>query len=465
MAEVTVFFRGGEFPSLRLANVMIDEVISLMQEMIRNRCVNPPGNEMKSIRTIERYLASFGVESEIFESAPDRGNLLAEIKGSGERPSLMLGPGHVDVVPVENADEWTVPPFEGVVKDGFIWGRGAIDMLYIVAAQTAVFAHLYADGFKPKGTLKLLVVADEEIGGQKGAGWMVKNHPEKVKVDYLVTEAGGEPIGRNRVSYFYGEKGTAWTRMRFKGEEQHGSAPFQSQNAVVKMAKAIQRIREYQPPRETSITKPFLKAMGIGGSTRALMNRPSLLGFMLNQLSKRSKGDAAFIHSLSQMTWSPNVCQGGGKTNTIPGSALLDIDVRVLPGQDEEYVHSHFRKALGPLSNEVEIERLPPEEGGTFTPGSLSDPNSPLIEEINLIVKEIKGAEFTLVPLVSPGATDCRFFRKAWNTQAYGFAIHDDTLDLATMLSLFHGADERVSIGSVEMTTKGYMELAKRFLS
>ena len=444
---------------------MIDEVTSLMQEMIRNRCVNPPGDEMKSIRTIERYLSSYGVDSEIFESAPDRGNLLAVIKGSGERPSLMLGPGHVDVVPVENEDEWQVPPFDGVIQDECIWGRGSLDMLYIVATQTAVFAHLHSEGFKPKGDLKLLVVADEEVGGELGANWMVQNHPDKVKVDYLVTEAGGDPIGPNLMSYIYGEKGKAWTRMRFKGEERHGSAPFRSKNAVVTMAKAVQLIREYQPPRNTSITKPFLEAMGVGGFTRALMNQPRLLGFMLNRMAKSGKGNAGFIHSLSQMTWSPNVCQGGAKTNTIPGTAHLDIDVRILPGQDEEYVRSHFRKALGPLADEVVIDRLPPDEGGIFTAGSISDANSPLVDVMGSIVKELRGPDFTLVPLVSPGATDCRFFRKAWDTQAYGFAIHDGSIDLATLLSMFHGTDERVPIRTLELTANGYMELAKRFLS
>ncbi len=444
---------------------MIDEITSLMQEMIRNRCVNPPGGEMKSIRTIERYLSSFGVEPEIFESAPDRGNLFAIIKGSGEKPSLMLGPGHVDVVPVENEDEWTVPPFDGVIQDGCIWGRGSLDMLYIVASQTVVFAHLHSEGFNPKGDLKLLVVADEEVGGELGANWMVRNHPEKVKVDYLVTEAGGDPLGPNKVSYIYGEKGTAWTRMRFKGEEGHGSAPFRSNNAVVTMAKVIQRIREYQPPRDTTITKPFLRAMGIGITTRALMNQPRLLGFVLNRLANSGKGNAAFIHSLSQMTWSPNVCQGGAKTNTIPGTAHLDIDVRVLPGQDEEYVQEHFKKALGPLAKEVEIGRMPSDEGGTFTSGSMSDANSSFVEVISSIVQEIRGPEFTMVPLISPGATDCRFFRKVWDTQAYGFAIHDGTIDLATLLGMFHGTDERVPIRTLEMTAKGYIELAKRFLS
>ncbi len=444
---------------------MKDDIISLIQEMIRNRCVNPPGNEIKSIRTIERYLSSFGVDSEIFESAPDRGNLLAIIKGTGEGPSLMFGPGHVDVVPVENEEEWTVPPFEGVIKDECIWGRGALDMLYIVACQVVVFANLHVEGFKPKGDLKLLVVADEEIGGELGANWMVQNHPEKVKVDYLVTEAGGDPIGPNRVSFIYGEKGTAWTRMRFKGVERHGSAPFRSNNAVVKMAKAIQRVKEYQPPRDTSITKPFLKAMGIGGVTLALFNQPRTFGFILNRMAKRSIGNAAIIHSLSQMTWSPNVCRGGAKTNTVPGTASLDIDVRILPGQDEDYVRKHFRKALGPLADDVEIERMKAEEGGVFTMGSLSAATSLFVDLMESIVKEVRGSEFTIVPMVSPGATDCRFFRKAWNTQAYGFSIHDGSMDMGTLQSLFHGTDERIPIGTLEMTAKGYMELAKRFLS
>ncbi len=205
--------------------------------------------------------------------------------------------------------------------------------------------------------------------------------------------------------------------------------------------------------------------MGIGGVTRALLNHPFTLGFMLNRLAKRSKDHAALIHSLSQMTWSPNVCRGGVKTNTVPASASLDIDVRILPGQDEEYVQKHFRKALGSLVDDVEIERLKADEGGSFIMGSLSDANSSLVELMESIVKEIRGPEFTMVPMVSPGATDCRFFRQAWNTQAYGFSIHDGSLDMATLLSLFHGTDERVPIKTLEMTAMGYMELARRFLA
>lgn len=443
---------------------MVDEITGLMQEMIRNKCINPPGNEMKSIRTVERYLSSYGIESEIFESAPERGNLLSVMQGSGNQPSLMLGPGHVDVVPVENEKDWVVPPFDGTIKDSSIWGRGSLDMLYIVASQTVVFARLHQEGFKPKGDLKLCIVADEEASGNYGANWLVKNHPEKVKVDYLITEAGGDPIGFNRLTYVYGEKGTAWTRLRFQGEESHGSAPYRSNNAVVKMAKAIQRVSEYQPPRHTSLLKPFIKAMGIGTISRTLMGNPRTLGFMFAQLAKRSKEDAAFLNTMTQMTISPNVCEGGAKVNTIPGQAYVDIDVRPLPGQDEEYVISQIRNALGDLVDEVSIENLPVNLGGGFNPGNVSEMESPLVKIMKSVVRDLRGEEMVLVPMVSPGATDSRFFRRAFGTNAYGFSFHDGSLEIGELMAMFHGTNERVPLGTLELTSKGYMEIVRKLL-
>ena len=443
---------------------MLDEITDLMQEMIRNKCINPPGNEMKSIRTVERYLSSYGIESDVFESAPERGNLLAELKGTGNHPSFMLGPAHVDVVPVENEKDWTIPPFEGAIKDECIWGRGALDMLYIVASQCVVFAKLHAEGFKPKGNLKLCIVADEESSGNYGANWLVQNHPEKVKVDYLITEAGGDPISQNRITYVYGEKGTAWTRLRFQGDESHGSTPYNSNNAVVKMAEAIQRISEYQPPRQTSLLKPFIKALGLGSITRALMGNTHTLGFMFRQLSKRNRKDAAFLNTMTQMTLSPNVCQGGAKINTIPGQAFVDIDVRTLPGQDEEYVLDQFRRALSRMVEDVSIESVPSELGGGFNPGNISEMRTPLVEIMESVVRNLRGPDMIMVPMVSPGATDSRFFRRAFGTNAYGFSIHDGSLGVGELMAMFHGTDERVPLETLKLTSKGYMEIVRKML-
>ena len=442
----------------------INEITDLMQEMIRNKCINPPGNELKSIRTVERYLSSYGIESEVFESASERGNLITEMKGSQDHPSLMLGPSHVDVVPVENEKEWRVPPFDGTIQDDCIWGRGSLDMLYIVAAQTVVFAKLHQEGFKPKGDLKLCIVADEESSGNYGAKWLVDNHPEKVRVDYLITEAGGDPIAPNRMTYLYGEKGTAWTRLRFHGEESHGSTPYGSNNAVVKMAGAIQLLSKYQPPRDTTLLKPFIKALGIGTINRVLMGNTKTLGFMFKQLAKKSHRDAAFLNSMTQMTISPNVCEGGAKINTIPGRSYVDVDVRILPGQNEEYVSEQFRKALDPMQEEISIEPVPSDLGGGFNPGTISEIRGPLVEIMESVVRDLRGADMVLVPMISPGATDSRFFRKAFGTNAYGFSIHDGSLTAGEIMSMFHGTDERVPIETLRLTFKGYLGIVKQML-
>lgn len=325
-----------------------------------------------------------------------------------------------------------------------------------------VFAKLHLENFKPKGDLKLCIVADEEASGYLGANWLVQNHPEKVRVDYLITELGGDPIGPSRITYVYGEKGSAWTRLRFQGEESHGSVPFMSNNAVVKMAKAIQLISEYQPSRHTSLLKPFIKAMGIGTITRALLGNSRTLGFMFKQLAKRDRGNAAFLNTMTQMTISPNVCEGGAKINTIPGQAHVDVDVRTLPGQDEEYVITQFRKALSEMLDDVVIESVPVDLGGGFNPGNISEMESPLVKIMKSVVSDLKGQDITLVPMVSPGATDSRFFRRAFGTNAYGFSIHDGSLGIGEIMAMFHGTDERVPLETLELTSKGYMEIVRK---
>jgi len=444
---------------------MLDEAVNLLQQMIRNKCINPPGGEMRNIRTVAKFLDEKDVPYEVFESASERGNLLAEIKGTDDKPSLMFGPSHVDVVPVEDENKWSVPPFDGVVKDGCVWGRGALDMLYFVAAQTVVFAKLHQEKFTPKGTLKLLIVADEESSGTFGAKWMIQNHPEKVKVDFLITEQGGEPIGENRIAYWFAEKGLAWTRIIFRGEEQHGSAPYRSNNAVVKMAEGIKKLSEFQPPRDTQFIKPLLERLDLSSAVKKLAGNTKTLPMVLSNLAKDNMGMARFLHALTQMTISPNIARGGNKVNVVAGEAHLDLDIRLLPGQDENYAHQQIRQALGELLKEAEIQRIPIEQGGDMHLGTSSNVESPLVKVMEIVVSEIKGHDVILIPLMSTGATDARFFREAFGTQSYGFAVSDELLDLQTVQALFHGDDERVSVGQIELTMKAYYEIAKRFLS
>lgn len=420
---------------------------------------------MRSIRTIEKYLDSHGIESEVFETAPDRGNLLASIPGSGSGPSLMLGPGHVDVVPVQDESNWEVPPFEGKIKDGFIWGRGTQDMLQIVASQVAVFAHLYSEGFKPRGDLKLLVVADEEAGGVYGAGWMVKNHPEKVKVDYVITESGGFEFAPNRFLYAYGEKGVSWMRLRFKGTEQHGSMPYNSDNAILKLSEATNRIASYKVPVRTDAIETLVADMDIGGLQKWMITKKSILPRLLGMISKSDTSRARLLHALSHMTMSPNMCAGGTKVNIVPGAAWLDVDIRTLPGQDRDYVVSHLKQALGPLANEVEISDVPAEAGAIQSVGSISSCYSPLVGLMESVLRELRGESARLVPMLMVGGTDCRFFRQAFGTNSYGFSVYDGKLPLSTLSQMAHGDNERVSLGTIDLTSKAYKEIAIRLLS
>ena len=172
-----------------------------------------------------------------------------------------------------------------------------------------------------------------------------------------------------------------------------------------------------------------------------------------------------FLHALSQMTISPNVCHGGAKINIVPSQAHVDIDIRTLPNQDDQYVLNQLRKALKPMLDQVEITPVPVSEGGGTNYGSASEPESAFVILMEQIVKELKGSAFNLVPMVSPAATDCRFFRREFGTQAYGFSLFDDKHSMGELIGFIHGDDERVSLGTLDLTSQAYMELAKRFLT
>ncbi|MFH2109792.1 MAG: M20/M25/M40 family metallo-hydrolase [Candidatus Bathyarchaeota archaeon] len=229
-------------------------MLELLSELIQNRCINPPGNEMRSIKSIEQYMHKHGVKSRIYESAPNRGNLIARISGSGSGLTLMFGPGHVDVVPVDDADAWDEDPFTATIKDGYMWGRGSHDMLFMVTAHVQAFIDLKRSGFKPKGDLLLLVVSDEEGEGTYGSQWMLEHHPETVRTDYAVSEAGGWLNEQGGVVFTFGEKGDVYT------------SPVESAFVTV-MEQAIQRevpgakLVPEMMPGKTDLK--FLRKMGV----------------------------------------------------------------------------------------------------------------------------------------------------------------------------------------------------------
>ncbi|MHA1550781.1 MAG: M20/M25/M40 family metallo-hydrolase [Candidatus Heimdallarchaeaceae archaeon] len=447
----------------------IEETYQLLIELIQNKCVNPPGNEMRSIKTIEKFLKNKGVSCKIFESKKNRGNLVAVIPGTDkEAPGLIFGPSHVDVVPVTKPDDWKEDPFGGKIKDGFIWGRGTLDMLFIVASQVQAFALLSQEKFKPKGDLVLFIVADEETGGAWGADWMIKNHSNELSINnrkmFAVTEAGGVLISKDKFAIINGEKGATWLKLKFQGTPGHGSAPYSSDNAVHKVSKAALYLTNYcdnKMPINTTYINHLVKGLGTNFILRLLITNKKLLPIMIKTLNKRDPEIAKVLHSLSRMTISPNIIQGGTKTNIIASEANLELDIRTLPGQDYDYVVFHVKKALKELANEVIIERTESKEGITSM-GSASPVESDFVTAMkNAILKDFPNA--SIVPLIAGGATDGRFLREK-NVDTYGFALFNPETPMNEIVSLGHGVDERISLKTVELSLNVYYNLAKEFL-
>ena len=447
----------------------IEETNQLLIELIQNKCVNPPGDEMRSIKTIEKFLKNKGVSCKIFESKKNRGNLVAVIPGTDkEAPGLIFGPSHIDVVPVTKPDDWKEDPFGGNIKDGFIWGRGTLDMLFIVASQVQAFTLLSQEKFKPKGDLVLFIVADEETGGAWGADWMIKNHSNELSINnrkmFAVTEAGGVQISKNKFVIINGEKGATWLKLKFQGTPGHGSAPYSSDNAVHKVSKAALYLTDYcdnKMPINTTYINHLVKGLGTNFILRSLITSKKLLPIMLKILNKKDPEIAKVLHSLSRMTISPNIIQGGTKTNIIAAEATLEVDIRTLPGQDYDYVVFHVKKALKELADEVIIERTESKEGITSM-GTASPVESDFVTAMkNAIQKDFPNA--SVVPLIASGATDGRFLREK-NVDTYGFSLFNPETPMNEIVSLGHGVDERISLKTVELSLNVYYNLAKEFL-
>jgi len=448
---------------------VVDETLNLLRELIQNKCVNPPGNEMNSAQTIKQFLENKGISCDVFESSPNRGNIIAKIKGSDEKhPGLIFGPSHIDVVPITKPESWSVDPFAGEIKDNFIWGRGTLDMLFIVATQVQAFAQLVKENFKPKGDLILFIVSDEECGGTYGAKWMIENHSDLLeytkKKMFAVTEFGGVSIAPNKFVFVNGEKGASWKELVFKGSPSHGSMPFASDNAVLKASKAALLLSKYcdkHIPISTNYLKNLVDGLGLNFLMKLLLTKKIFLPLTLKLLRKREPQLSKFIHSLSRMTISPNIIKGGDKTNIIASTASLYLDIRTLPEQDEEYVEFHIKKALGKLAQEVEIKPVSTE--GIVSRGTESPANTEFVKAMEEAIKK-EFPEAKLVPLIAMGATDGRMLREK-NVDAYGFALFDPTVPMNEFINLAHGVDERVSIKTIELSLKAYYNLAKIFLS
>jgi acetylornithine deacetylase/succinyl-diaminopimelate desuccinylase-like protein len=438
----------------------------LLQTLIRNACVNDgtpeSGDEVRNADSLQHFLEGGGLDVERYESIPGRGSIVARIEGSDpDAPSLCFM-GHTDVVPV-SPEGWTNDPFGGELirsADGVdeVWGRGAIDMLNLTSSMAVAFRHLARTGFRPKGDLIYFGVADEEAGGTWGAEWMFEHHPEAIDADYCLTELGGwstvDDHGTRHVTVNIGEKGRAWRRLTVRGTPGHGSMPYGSDNALVKAAEIVRRIAEYRSaPRLDELWQAQVDALSLPDELRDALLDPAAIDDTLTTLPVPI---ARSCHALTHTTFSPNVAHGGQKTNVIPDTVDIEVDIRTVPGIEPEHVDAMLAEALGDLADHVETTVL---QEGIAT----QSPTDNALWDTLAHQTQVAYPGATIIPGLVVGGTDARFYRDRGRV-AYGAGLYSPTMDMATFSGRFHGHDERIDIESLALATDFWIEIARELV-
>jgi acetylornithine deacetylase/succinyl-diaminopimelate desuccinylase-like protein len=423
--------------------------VPLLQELIRNRCVNDgtrdSGHEVRSVGTLADF---FGESGTVVEPSPGRQSVVYRVPGlDRQAPTLLLLP-HLDVVPV-NINGWSVDPFAAEISDGFVWGRGAVDMLNVTAVMAVVFK-AYLTGARPPlpGDLIFAAVADEEAAGGLGAKYLVQERYDLVQTEYVLTEVAYPAIPTQSGPIHpvtAGEKGPFWSKLRSTGTPGHGSGPYQADNALEPMVAALGGL--FTTPTPVVITDQwgrFVAALELSGDLGERLVDPDQVDDAIDEVAVADPRLARYFHSATHLTVSPNTLRAGMKANIIPDEAEAEIDLRALPGMDRAFVDSHLRKAMGRAGDRVDVIPLSDHEA------SMSAADDPLWRAIEESLWEETGVR-RAVPIITPAATDARFFRPR-GAAAYGVGLFDDRVGFSEFLSLFHGHDERVSVRSVERT-------------
>jgi len=436
---------------LNRADDSLAETAELLSELIRIPTINAgpdgPGSESALCRHLAAKLARDGVEGQILESMPERGNLVARL-GSGRGPRLLYM-SHTDVVPVEDARDWRYGPFEGKVADGCVWGRGAADCKSLVAAEAMALLVLARSGVPLSGELIYAAAADEETGGKHGFGYLVRERPELVRADYAVNEGGGALFSLGKRSGYIintGEKGRLEAEMRIRGRGGHAAAPWEADSPIERLGDVLGRLRLIKPMPDLS--HPIYEA------TREVL-RSDAGRILRKDYDKAGRGERGLISALrgaAYMTLTPTMVSGGVKSNAIPPSCTLTCDVRTLPGQDRAHVERELAAALTGIGG-VEIVLVE-----TAEPSASPYP-TPFSEALQRATARAVGREDLLwLPGLTAGFTDSRFVRRLGAT-VYGFAPRSLNPETGCPEGV-HGRDERMPIESLHVLLRTLVSLA-----
>jgi len=418
-----------------IATTLRQEVTELLQELIRADTTNPPGNETVAAELLRDYLEGSGVSCELYARIPERANLVARIPGRGEGLSLLFL-SHTDVV-LADPSEWAAAPFGGEVRDGEVWGRGALDMKGQVAASAVAIASLAREGFEPAGDLIFAATADEEVGAGFGAQWLCETHPDAVRCDFVINEGSGDRVELGGKPFYLcavSEKMSAPFVLRVLGRSGHASMPSIADNALVKAAPLITAIGNYRPERHLI---PEVEALleTVGGE------RPTSPDDVLDRARAVAPLLAELVEPLLSMTLSPTMASASPKRNVVPAVCEITVDSRLLPGTTPAEQQEVVRTLLGEGDYEIEVLEA---HGGTRSPM-----DTPLWRAVESWVESVDpGAR--PAPVCVAGFTDSHWFREAFGSVAYGF-FPSRVMKIETASRLIHSADERVPVEDLEL--------------
>ena len=411
------------------------EATRLLSEYIRVNTSNPPGNEVEAARFLRGVLERDGIEVEVWEPAPGKANLIARLRGSGARRPVILLP-HMDVVPADPR-YWSVDPFGGVVKDGYVWGRGTLDTKSLGITQLTALLTLKRQGVALGRDVIYLATSDEEIGGVLGAGDAARNHFDAFRdAEFVLNEGGSITADESGRTLYYGiltaEKAPFWLEMIARGEPGHGSIQ-RDETGPNRLVRALEKVRAWAVPfTAPPVVEQYFKGIAptvepslrpLYGDVRRALRDPAAL-------AKLPPRHLALLRNTISIT----VIQGSSKTNVIPPEARAELDVRLLPGQDPQAFLGELRRVVG--DDDVEIRPL-----GLNWPAPVSATDSDLYRALEKVARAHEpGALVT--PIVQTGFTDCHYFLER-GIGCYGFApVHLPESDVPRI----HGNDERIAV-------------------
>ncbi|MEE4600699.1 MAG: M20/M25/M40 family metallo-hydrolase [Desulfobacteraceae bacterium] len=427
--------------------------VELLQKLIQFDTTNPPGNESECIAFINQLLTQAGIETKILAKSQQRPNLIARLPGQGNTSPLLLY-GHVDVVTTENQD-WKHPPFEAKIADGFMWGRGTLDMKGGIAMMLAAVLRSKAEGLNPAGDVLLVILCDEEAGGEYGAKYLVENHSEQFAgIRYAIGEFGGYTAHVGAKKFYpiqIAEKQVCWIKATIRGPGGHGARPMRG-GAMAKLADLLYRLDNRRlPVHITPVTRQMVEIIASNLSfPKKQIFRQLLKPFLTNRILRLLGETSQYFDPLLHNTINATIVRGGEKINVIPSKITVELDGRLLPGFSSDDMLTELRQLIG---EEVELELLRHDSNP-------ADLNMGLFNKLASILQKAD-PDGIPIPMLLPAFTDARFFSRL-GIQTYGFT----PMKLPVGFNFFeaiHAADERIPLEAMDFGANAIYELLKRY--